>query len=267
MHYSSAVSFDILMVVVAKTFKYTTPVNEVLPKHLEEVDLLSSRYFHILCAPDRIKEQAEELLNLRSSQDLERPFIIWEPSPPMCTAENLEECLNSAKYVDVFSPNHLELLSLFGRAEETFSQAYIQELAAAFLATGVGHEKQGVVVVRAGEHGCLVIAADIRAVWLPPFYESNESLETSSSKIVDTTGAGNAFLGGFVVGHSETNDFVRAAQYGSVAASFVLEQVGVPKLDSSPLPLRGETWNGEAPRKRLYAYQKRLRQSLTSSSA
>lgn len=64
-----------------------------------------------------------------------------------------------------------------------------------------------------------------------PFYESSVAAKPRNSKIVDTTGAGNAFLGGFILGHSETVDFVKAAHNGSVAASFVLEQVGLPKLD------------------------------------
>lgn len=249
---------DQLMLAVAKAFKYTTPVNEVLPKHVEDVDLLSSRYFHILCSPDRVQEQVQELLNLRFSHALGRPLIIWEPSPPTCIAEKLEKCLDSVRCIDVFSPNHLELLSLFGRSEEAFSRETIQALALEFLEAGVGHGKQGAVVIRAGEHGCLVMAAGLSPTWLPPFYESDEGSETSPSKIVDTTGAGNAFLGGFVVGHSETNDFVKAAHYGSVAASFVLEQIGVPKLNTGLSSVTGETWNGEAPRKRLWAYEARL---------
>lgn len=167
-------------------------------------------------------------------------------------------CLESVEFVDVFSPNHLELLSLFGCSEEAFDKDTIHALASRFLQAGVGPAKQGVVVIRAGEHGCLVVSVSSPPMWLPPYYESEEAAKLRKSKIVDTTGAGNAILGGFILGHSETVDFVKAAHYGSVAASFVLEQVGVPKLEKADSQRTGERWNGDDPRERLHAYQKRL---------
>lgn len=233
-------------------------MNEVLPRDLAENNKLSSQYFHTLCPPDQIKPQVDDLLRLVYSRGLNRPFIIWEPSPPWCKPESLQVCLESVESVDVFSPNHLELLSLFGCSEEAFNKDTIHELASRILQAGVGPEKQGVVVIRAGEHGCLVMPVSSPPVWLPPFYESSEAAKPRNSKIVDTTGAGNAFLGGFILGHSETVDFVKAAHYGSVAASFVLEQVGVPKLGKADPLGTGERWNGDDPRERLHAYQKRL---------
>lgn len=237
---------------------YTTPVNEVSPRDLAENNMVSSQYFHTLCRPDQIKPQVDDLLRLLCLRGLNRPFIIWEPSPPSCKPESLQLCLESAASVDVFSPNHLELLSLFGYSEESFNKDTIHELASRFLQAGVGPEKQGAVVIRAGEHGCLVMSVGSPSVWLPPFYESSEAGKPRNSKVVDTTGAGNAFLGGFTLKHSETVNFVEAAHYGSVAASFVLEQVGVPKLDKADSLGTGERWNGDDPRERLHAYQKRL---------
>ena len=46
----------------------------------------------------------------------------------------------------------------------------------------------------------------------------------SPNKVVDTTGAGDAFCGGFQVGLFETGDPVQAALYGAVSASFVIEE-------------------------------------------
>ena len=47
-------------------------------------------------------------------------------------------------------------------------------------------------------------------------------------QVVDPVGAGNAFCGGLLVGWCETGDWTLAGKYGAVAASFVVEQVGVP---------------------------------------
>jgi sugar/nucleoside kinase (ribokinase family) len=45
-------------------------------------------------------------------------------------------------------------------------------------------------------------------------------------KIVDVTGAGNAYCGGFLVGLAETGDLAQAGRYGAVSASFALAQFG-----------------------------------------
>jgi fructose-1-phosphate kinase PfkB-like protein len=62
-------------------------------------------------------------------------------------------------------------------------------------------------------------------VWLPPYYQQdNPDLE----KVIDSTRTGNAFLGGFAIGWMETKSDVKAACYGTVAASFALKQNGLP---------------------------------------
>jgi len=50
--------------------------------------------------------------------------------------------------------------------------------------------------------------------------------------VVDTTGAGNAFCGGFLAGFIQTGDLLTAARYGRVAASFLVEQVGLPAINN-----------------------------------
>jgi ribokinase len=46
------------------------------------------------------------------------------------------------------------------------------------------------------------------------------------TRFVDGTGAGDAFCGGFMVGFQETGDAVQAALYGTVSASFLIEDFG-----------------------------------------
>ncbi len=45
-------------------------------------------------------------------------------------------------------------------------------------------------------------------------------------------------------------DFHAGAAYGSVSASFVVQQPGLPRLALG----KGETWNGECPHQRLRRY-------------
>jgi ribokinase len=69
------------------------------------------------------------------------------------------------------------------------------------------------VVIKIGPNGSLVIGQDRQVTHVPAF----------PAAAVDPTGAGDAYCGGFLVGLEETGDLVQAALYGTVAASFVVE--------------------------------------------
>jgi sugar/nucleoside kinase (ribokinase family) len=70
------------------------------------------------------------------------------------------------------------------------------------------------VVVKLGSAGCIVVdrSGDVTHVAAYP------------ARAVDPTGAGDSFCGGFLVGLRETGDLVQAALYGTVSASFVVEE-------------------------------------------
>ena len=74
----------------------------------------------------------------------------------------------------------------------------------------------GALVVTRGERGCSIYEKsgrrDVDA--LPPH------------RMVDPTGVGDAFRGGFLKGMASGEDYVRCAQLGSVAATYALEHLG-----------------------------------------
>lgn len=53
--------------------------------------------------------------------------------------------------------------------------------------------------------------------------------------LVDVTGAGNAYCGGFLVGLGRGDQPVMAAARAAVSASFAIEQIGVPHFDAAKL--------------------------------
>jgi len=76
-----------------------------------------------------------------------------------------------------------------------------------------------VAVVKLGARGCLVFdRATDRIVLLP----------AASARVVDTTGAGDAFCGGFLAGYVRTGDGIEAALHGIISASFIVETIGIP---------------------------------------
>ncbi|TLS29571.1 hypothetical protein PpBr36_01282 [Pyricularia pennisetigena] len=89
--------------------------------------------------------------------------------------------------------------------------------------------------------------------WLPAFFQPQDAAQ---GRIVDPTGGGNTFLGALTVALARGKAVEDAAVYASVAASFAIEQIGMPTLgvDSEGF----ETWNGVRVSTRLAEYSKRL---------
>jgi sugar/nucleoside kinase (ribokinase family) len=186
-----------------------------------------------------------------------RPLFLWEPVPDLCTPSELENCYEALKHVDVVSPNHQELTAFFGQtgdAGDKVDRPVVEECVGKLLASGIGPDGRGAVVTRAGKEGCLVQTRTSQR-WMPAYHQSSE-------KVVDPTGGGNMFLGGLSVGlvremfdHGKTLDQAvdEAAIWGTIAASFAIEQVGVPVLSD-----RGddEKWNGVRVRQRMDEFKR-----------
>lgn len=187
--------------------------------------------------------------------DSERPMIIWEPVPDLCTPDELNNTYKALHYVDIISPNHEELGDLFGfKHESGVDKKAVEGQVNKLLARGIGPTNDGSVVVRAGKEGCFVANLDKRK-WMPSYHQD-------SSRVIDPTGGGNGFLGGFAVGLVRSGgDVVEAARWGSVAASFCIEQVGVPRVETvvATSTCTDELWNEESVGDRLEEYRRRTK--------
>jgi sugar/nucleoside kinase (ribokinase family) len=73
------------------------------------------------------------------------------------------------------------------------------------MATSLGKTSPA-IIVRAGKYGSYTIS-DGWTGWTPAFWQ-----ERDQSKVVDPTGGGNAFLGGFAAGMILSGDDIRAGQ-------------------------------------------------------
>jgi cytidine kinase len=128
----------------------------------------------------------------------------FKPAEHQPEPEALEHLLAAA---DIFAPNTEEAISLVGAGEPL---ELVQRLM---------HAGANLVALRMGPDGALVAHRATREVVHIP---------AVPVAVVDPVGAGNAFCGGFLAGWIETMDITRAGLYGSVAASFLVEQIGVP---------------------------------------
>lgn len=238
-----------------RAFKYLTEKKRLTADDLT-IELLAAKSFHLICSAVRCGELVQRIKERRAEAlgtDIADPIIVWEPVPDLCTAEELENTKAALKCVDVLSPNHEELAALFS-FEHTAGVAReaVEKHARELVASGIGAKGEGVIVVRSGKEGCYIARSggEKCSHWLPAYH-------TNQSKVVDPTGGGNGFLGGLAVGLVRTNfDVVEAARWGSVAASFTIEQVGMPQLTPSADGTT-ELWNGVSVEERLRDFKQR----------
>jgi sugar/nucleoside kinase (ribokinase family) len=126
------------------------------------------------------------------------------------TPDEQTSLLRCLAHFEIFAPSTAELPLLVGQQP---IEAQIRALAA------LGPQ---VVTVRQGAAGSIVYDREADRFWRVP---------AAQASVVDVTGAGNAYCGGFLVGWLETGDARRSATMAAVSAAIVIEQIGPPLVD------------------------------------
>ena len=154
-----------------------------------------------------------------------------------------------------FSPNLLEMQSLLSIPPEETDQATVT--AADHFAQLLDERHPGnntVIIVRAGPMGSYTLSKAWTG-WVPAYWG-----EADQCKVVDVTGGGNAWMGGLCAGllisggDFKTGGFALliflkpASIYASTAASFAIQQRGLPRLTRLGSQ---ELWNDDDPWERL----------------
>ena len=116
--------------------------------------------------------------------------------------------------IDVFLPSDMEVRSFFADRPQM-----AEDPAAA--ARWFAERGPGVVVIKRGSRGAYVYQRDgDRARHVPAL----------RVRVVDVTGAGDTFCGGFMARFAQTGDALEAAICGTAAASFTIEDYGAGRL-------------------------------------
>jgi sugar/nucleoside kinase (ribokinase family) len=122
------------------------------------------------------------------------------------TAEHRAEFSAALPHADVVTPNWLEASLLYGEKDAATLMRRMLDDGAALAVLRLG--EAGSLIGRRGEAQLLRVPA----VPVPD--------------VVDVTGAGNTYGGGFLVAWHASGDLARAGAYGAVAASFCIEGLG-----------------------------------------
>ena len=144
--------------------------------------------------------------------------LLWEPMRIFMLSADYDAFVTGIPHADIVSPNLHEAQTMYGIQDEV-------EILRRMLADGCN-----VVALRMGELGSLVAQTNSDRAWTIP--------AVGVDAVVDQTGAGNAYNGGFVVGWCRERDLATAGSYGAAAASFTLEHVGCAQIS----PERDAEW-------------------------
>jgi ribokinase len=186
--------------------------------------LASEQEFHILSPrPEDIPEhylRAQAFLILAMTLAAQENLIEWlrKHTPATLALDTQEDyvvgnekrVLDLVPQVDIFMPSAVEVVQLLGHRDW---------LRAAQEFTNMGAK---IVVIKCGEEGVFVLNR-----------ETGEWFEQVpvSTKIADTTGAGDAFCGGFMAAYiQDPADLRKAALAGSISASFAIASFGMDAL-------------------------------------
>lgn len=119
---------------------------------------------------------------------------------------------------DFVTPNETEAGELVGKPVDSLDQA--RQAAQALVDKGVG-----CAIVTLGENGALIHAAD-RSMHVPAF---------NAGPVVETTGAGDAFNGGFALALAEGRSVEDAVRFGCATAAISVTRPGTaPSMPTRP---------------------------------
>lgn len=186
---------------VWRTQGATIPTHLALRPEQVPTSYWAARGFHFGVHPEAPNLHIMQALQTHGVTVSVEPFR--EASRPLSDAE-LRALLTSC---ELFSPNLVEAETLVGSGDPL---ALIRRL------TDAGAT---IVAMRMGADGSLVHHAATG---------ETHHIPAVKTAVVDPVGAGNAYCGALLVGWLETGDLRRAGMYGSVAASFLVEQYGLP---------------------------------------
>jgi sugar/nucleoside kinase (ribokinase family) len=139
--------------------------------------------------------------------------IAWEPASEHLKAGQAEFG-PLLRRLDLLSPDLEQAQAMTGQADPA-------AMARTLLAWGAP-----VVALRMGARGSIVAAGQGETWHIPA---------VPPAALVDVTGAGNAYCGGFLVGLGEKLGPFEAALRAAVSASFAIQQFGVPDIGAGAL--------------------------------
>lgn len=194
--------------------KYMAPA----PADIPESYIKDSQALHIAAMPIFYEKQLIAAMPDNGTTDL---IVQVDPHFDGCYRnENWDMWLELWKKITIFQPSEDELIRLFEIDPLEDPKDYVPYLKEI---TGYGPT---VCTVKIGSRGVVVYSRETDEAYHVPPYDK--------AKIVDVTGCGDTFCGGFLNSYVMDGDIFNAAVRGSISSSFNIEHYGV--LENFEIP-------------------------------
>ncbi|RLV92130.1 Protein MAK32 [Spathaspora sp. JA1] len=219
-----------------RSFYYQTPKRQIeVVDVLKFEELESSQCYHLICSISRCEEIIDKLNTYNQGKKPDKIFI-YEPLPDDCKPENLSNLQRILPKIQIFTPNLEEAQELLkgtnSSSPEELSQEFNRWL----------HLPNSGTVIRCGKLGCHIRTKQGQIYDLPAYHQSQEN-------VIDVTGGGNSFCGGFIMGYYlSRQNWQVAGIAGNIASGCIVEQLGMPQV-------RGDLINGKSLAERLEIYK------------
>lgn len=180
-----------------RTMDPASPTPSDTPKEYRD-----ARYVHICPFDFTSQSQMVNLFKGGSTQ-----IVSLDPNPEYMTPPLWREIRIALQGVTIFQPSEGELRKLFWSETNDLWE----------MARKISEYGPQIIVIKRGKSGQMVydVAGSHR-------YE----IPAYPARIVDPSGAGDSFCGGFLAGFQKTNDPLMAALHGNVSASLKIEGSG-----------------------------------------
>ena len=171
-------------------------------------EIVRDSYLH--CAPMPWENQ---IAIVKSARQKGAEFISLDPPFQYMEGMQMRDLARGLDYVDAFLPSRQEIRAMFpGVPPELALDTLINQF-----------PRLRAIVIKLGEDGAIGYDRLMNVKFSVPAYKAN---------VVDPTGAGDSFCGGFLAGFMRTANARAAVLYGVVSASFIIETEGTLGLRS-----------------------------------
>lgn len=167
----------------------------------EEIDLEFATKFSLLHLTSFICKNGFDSFNSQKKIVENFELVSFDPGLPYAE-RGKDEMMKILKKTTIFLPNKIEIERMFGTDYRTAAEDCIS----------MGIE---VVVVKLGKEGCWIRSS-----------ERELKVQARSVRVVDTTGAGDAFNAGFLYGYLKGKDLETCGKLGNYVASLCIQHVG-----------------------------------------
>jgi ribokinase len=166
---------------------------------IEKITPLIKQSGYLLIQLETNVDGIEKVINIAKKNDVK---VILNPAPIQPISDEMY------KQIDIITPNEVEASILTNVEIKTPEDAL--KAAEVLMSKGVGN-----VVVTLGKMGVLAVTKD-----------KHQLFENYDIKVLDTTGAGDAFNGGFVTALSEGKNIFDACFFGNVVSNLAVTKLG-----------------------------------------